>query len=145
MWFHEKLRRLYSDGIEKALAETGYDPYRVDLDPRPHKIDNKIMAEIRRSRLLIADCTGDRSSVYFEAGFAKGLGIDVIWCCHTRNSNTSFEVPAEPSEKDWFEAVAFDTSHYPFLLWSSPEELQGLLVKSIRDRGLDLLGNNTKP
>ncbi len=32
-------------------------------------------------RFMIADFTGHRGGVYFEAGFAHGLGIPVIWTC----------------------------------------------------------------
>lgn len=45
------------------------------------RIDDKILAEIRRSGLLVADFTGHRQGVYFEAGFALGLDVPVIWCC----------------------------------------------------------------
>ena len=33
------------------------------------------MAEIRRSRFVVADYTGQVNGVYFEAGFALGLGL----------------------------------------------------------------------
>ena len=45
------------------------------------KIDDEIIGEIRRSRFLVADFThgdkGARGSVYYEAGFAYGLGLPV--------------------------------------------------------------------
>jgi hypothetical protein len=39
------------------------------------------MAEIRRSRFVVADYTGQRNGVYFEAGFGLGLGLVVIPTC----------------------------------------------------------------
>jgi len=45
------------------------------------KICDKIVSEIRKSGLLVADFTGNRGGVYFEAGFAMGLSIPVIWTC----------------------------------------------------------------
>jgi len=45
------------------------------------KICDKIVSEIRKSRLLVADFTDNRGGVYFEAGFAMGLSIPVIWMC----------------------------------------------------------------
>jgi len=60
------------------------------------KIDDLIVAEIRKSGLVVADFTGDRGGVYFEAGYARGLGLPVIWPCR----------------KDWLEKLHFDTEHY---------------------------------
>ena len=45
------------------------------------KIDDRIIAEIRTAGLVVADFTGSRGGVYYEAGFASGLGIPVIWSC----------------------------------------------------------------
>ena len=30
---------------------------------------------------MVCDLTGYRGGVYFEAGFAKGLGLDIIYTC----------------------------------------------------------------
>jgi hypothetical protein len=50
-----------------------------------NKVDDVIVAEIRRSRFLVADFTCEpgkvRGGVYFEAGFARGLNIPIIWTC----------------------------------------------------------------
>ena len=47
------------------------------------------MHQIRKSKFLIADFTGQRGGVYYEAGFAYGLGLPVIWTCR----------------KDWFDGL----------------------------------------
>jgi hypothetical protein len=89
MWFSADVRPAYEEGIRPALVECGYvPPFRVDDAEheeiwktsaedgrRQQKIDDRILGEIRRSRFLVADFTGQRPSVYFEAGFAEGLGI----------------------------------------------------------------------
>ncbi|QQR90034.1 MAG: hypothetical protein IPJ88_18070 [Myxococcales bacterium] len=46
------------------------------------KIDDEIVVEINKSRFLIADFTGHRGGVYWEAGYATALGIPVIHCCN---------------------------------------------------------------
>jgi hypothetical protein len=46
-----------------------------------NKIDDEIIAEIRRSAFLVADFTGHRQNVYFETGFAIGLARQVVWTC----------------------------------------------------------------
>jgi hypothetical protein len=39
------------------------------------------MASIRGSRFVVADFTGSRGGVYYEAGFAHGLDLPVIFMC----------------------------------------------------------------
>ena len=92
---------------------------RIDRKEYLNKIDDEIIAEIRRSKFLIADFTegdsGTRGSVYFEAGFAQGLSIPVIFSCR----------------KDSFDKIHFDTRQYPHIVWNSPEELKASLFRRI--------------
>ena len=81
MWFDKKMDLALTEGIMPALKESGFRPVRVDLLEHNEKIDDKIIAEINISGLLIADFTGNRGGVYFEAGYALGRGITVIWTC----------------------------------------------------------------
>lgn len=63
--------------------------------------------QIRRSKFLVADFTVQRGGVYFEAGFAYGLGIPVIWSC----------------KKTDLVNLHFDIRQYNFIDWKTPEEL----------------------
>ena len=89
MWFDESMEDVYDGAIKPAIEEAGYKPYRVDMEHFSGRIDDKIIAEIRRSRFLVADFShgsdGARGSVYYEAGFAHGLGLEVIFCCRRRH------------------------------------------------------------
>lgn len=105
---------VWEKGICCALRETGYEPVRIDLKEHNEQITDEIIAEIRRSGLLVADFTGQRPNVYYEAGFAKGLGIPVIWLC-------------DDSEK---KELAFDTRQYNHILYKDVEDL----YKRLRDR-----------
>ena len=82
MWFDDSMDKFYEKGIKPALEKTGFNPI-INVKNVPHNdnIDDLIIAQIRKSGLLIADFTGNRPSVYYEAGFAKGLNIPVIWLC----------------------------------------------------------------
>jgi hypothetical protein len=84
---------------------------RIDKKEHNNKIDDEILAEIRRSRFLIADFTCEpknvRGGVYYEAGFAQGLGIPVIWTCR------------ETSLAD----LHFDTRQYSHIVWKTPADL----------------------
>ena len=81
MSFDPSLDALWEEGIEPALTSLGFNPYRVDHDPHNEKIDDRIVAEIRRSGILVADVTNHRPGVYYEAGLATGLNIPVFWTC----------------------------------------------------------------
>ena len=68
MWFHESMNNALERGIEPAIEETGYEPFRIDRKEHINKIDDEITVEIRRSRFLVADFTkgedGTRGAVY---------------------------------------------------------------------------------
>ena len=92
---------------------------RIDRKEHVNKIDDEIVAEIRRARFVVADFThgdtGARGGVYYEAGFAHGLDIPVIFTCR----------------KDRLDDVHFDTRQYNHIVWETPEELQDRLAKRI--------------
>ena len=120
MWFDESLWPAYDEGIEPGVTSAGYDPIRIDREEHVNRIDDEIIAEIRQSRFLVADFTGQRHGVYFEAGFAMGLGIPVIWLCH----------------KDDVDNLHFDTRQYNHIVWKKPEDLQ----EQLRNRILAVIG-----
>ena len=85
MWFNPGTEAAYSHGIRPAVEACGYSAMRIDHKEHVNKIDDEIIAEIRRSKFIVADFTFEpekpRGGVYFEAGFAFGLGKPVIWTC----------------------------------------------------------------
>ena len=54
---------------------------RINYRLHINDINDEIIATIRRSRFMVCDLTGYRGGVYFEAGFAYGLGLPVIYTC----------------------------------------------------------------
>ncbi len=81
MWFNPSMNTLYDDAIKPAIVQAGYDPLRIDRHEHVNRIDDEIIGQIRRSRFMVADFTGQRHGVYFEAGLMHGLGRNVIWLC----------------------------------------------------------------
>jgi len=81
MDFSDKLKPIYFDGIKLGFEGTGYTPKIMHDHPHNNWIADEIMVQIRKSRFVIADATLNNPGVYFEAGFAMGLGIPVIWIC----------------------------------------------------------------
>jgi nucleoside 2-deoxyribosyltransferase len=117
MWFDESMNDYYKDGIKKAIEDAGYLPLRIDLKEFNNKICDELIAEIKRSKFLVADFSGLRSGVFFEAGFAKGLGREVI--CTIRKEDV------EKLKEH------FDTRQYNHIVYDSPEDLQQKLYNRI--------------
>jgi nucleoside 2-deoxyribosyltransferase len=107
MSFAAEMTPAWELGIRPALVKSRYTPYRVDAQPHIDRIDNKIVTEIKNSRFLVADVTLQRPGVYFEAGYALGLGIPVFWCVR----------------KDDLDNVHFDTRQYNHIVWETPDSL----------------------
>jgi len=115
MWFDISMNDYYKDGIKKAIEDAGYIPVRIDLQDFNEKICDEIIAEIKRCKFLVSDFSGQRSGVYFEAGFAKGLGRPVIFTV----------------KKDCVKKLHFDTRQYNHIVYDSPEELHNKLYNRI--------------
>ncbi len=93
MWFDDSMSIIYNDAISLAILDSGYKPHRVDQREHNGKIDDEIISQIRRSRFIIADFTGHRGGVYYEAGFAMGLNLEVIWTCrHDELDKLHFDI-----------------------------------------------------
>jgi hypothetical protein len=107
MPFSKDMLHLYTDGFCPAIIAAGYTPYRVDFEAHTEAIDARITNSIRESRFVIADATGGRPNVYYEAGFAQGLGKPLIWTVNE-------------AEKD---NIPFDTRQYPHVVWSEVDKL----------------------
>ena len=124
MWFDDDVTEAYEKGLKPAIEQSGYEPLRIDQKSDVNKIDDEIIAEIRRSRFLIADFThgeeGARGGVYYEAGFAHGLGIPVICTCRS----------------DMVDKLHFDTRQYHHTVWDTHDDLR----EALRNRILAVIG-----
>ena len=119
MWFDKSMHRIWEEGLRAAIRDAGYKPIRIDQKEHLNKIDDEIIAEIRRARFLVADFThgedGPRGGVYYEAGFAHGLNIPVVFTCR----------------KDMLGMIHFDTRQYPHVVWDTVNELRNRLAVRI--------------
>ena len=107
MWFNPS-RKPFFDAMNRAITDAGYFPIRIDLVEHVNRIDDEIVAQIRQSRFLVADLSGQRNGVYFEAGFMLGLGRTVIWAC----------------EKCELDKMHFDTRQYNTIDYLDAEDLR---------------------
>jgi nucleoside 2-deoxyribosyltransferase len=72
---------VYDNLIRPALTCQGITPIRIDRVEHNDNIDARIIQEIEGCDLALGDLTFARPSVYFEAGFAEGRSVPVIYTC----------------------------------------------------------------
>lgn len=119
---NDKLQSFLEDHFKPAVKKTGYDLEKLTDNQRAGLIDDQLRVKIRNSRFLIADLSDANNGAYWEAGFAEGIGIPVIYTC----------------EKEVFEDEKrkphFDTNHHLTVLWdsSNPDESVEKLKATIR-------------
>ncbi|MGZ6550769.1 MAG: hypothetical protein ACXVDJ_10885 [Tumebacillaceae bacterium] len=101
---NDDLTTLYDKCLKQAVADTGFE-LRTVTQKAGH-IDAIIEDEIRRCRFLIADLSDDNAGAYWEAGFAEGLGKDVIYICREK------EKDGKTAKK-----THFDTDHRQTVRW----------------------------
>ncbi|WP_440999815.1 hypothetical protein [Fodinibius sp. SL11] len=88
------IEKAYEECFKGAVAKTGFKLFNLQDIPKAGLIDNRLRAEIRNARFLLADLTNDNLGAYWEAGFAEGLSKPVIYLCektHFENFQTHFD------------------------------------------------------
>ena len=103
MSFHPSMKFLFTDAIQPAIIDAGFKDLRIDNYQHNNKIDDEIVAGIRRSKFAVCDFTGQSGNIYFEAGFALGFGLQVIWTCRKDEIDKK--------------KISFDNRQYNFLTW----------------------------
>lgn len=116
MAFAPELAEAFDQGIAPAIEECGFTVRRLDREQHNEEITDRMVAAIRASEFMVADLTGHRPNVYYEAGFAEALGRVVIKTCRSDQSGD----------------VAFDVRQRPIIRWTQPADLKQQLVDRIR-------------
>lgn len=147
MWFGDEVKGAFDDAIKPAIeyiepgeTEPRFKAVKIDNVEHVNDINDEIIAQIRRSRFMVCDLTGYRGGVYFEAGFAYGLGLPVIYTC--RNDWTRAETLKDEDGNKVTklfdsqgnpvrvgkEGVHFDLAHRNRIQWN-PNDLEDFRIK----------------
>lgn len=92
MQFTEEYNALYSDVIKKTCEEFGYQVIRGDDFYHSGLIIEDITRSIRESTLVIADVTPDNPNVFYEVGFAHGMGKTTILLSDRKRDKLPFDI-----------------------------------------------------
>lgn len=79
MQFTQEFDELYSEVIAPACVKYGLKPIRADDMYTNGLIIEDIMSAIREASIVIADITPNNANVYYEVGYAHGIGKETIF------------------------------------------------------------------
>jgi len=96
--------------LKPAVEKTGFRLVHIGRNPKEGSIDERIIAEIRTSRFVVADLTHGNQGAYWEAGVAKGLGKPVFYTC----LKDFFDKKGDYTETG---GVHFDTRQQYIIVW----------------------------
>ena len=141
MWFTPKMEKIYDDYIQEAIKDAGYEPIQIGRKKHNNDINDEIIGEIRNSKFVVADFTGNRGGVYYEAGFAYGLKKDVIYLCRKdwwdKVIVKKIKAELKNKKKEFVKIkekrkVHFDLNHKSFIIWKDGKDLYDQLFKKIK-------------
>ena len=100
-----QLERVVEDHIKPTIRRS----FNIDMNTardiaQAGLIDEIIRDHIRRAKFVLADLTHGNNGAYWEAGFAEGHGVPVIYICEERVFDR--------------ESTHFDTNHLTTVMWS---------------------------
>ncbi|MBD1387753.1 hypothetical protein IDJ75_20895 [Mucilaginibacter rigui] len=117
MSFDDDMNIIFNEAISPAIKQCGFAPYivsniNIESDTT---INDAILAGIKRAKFTIADFTGHKAGVYFEAGYALGRGQKVIYTCKDTDLGKTH----------------FDTRNYQHIVWKDSNDLREKLINKI--------------
>lgn len=122
MMFSDDTNIFYENAYKPVIQSLNYSVMRIDEKEYTGSIIGEIQEEINNSIMLIADLTGNRGGVYYEAGIARGLQL----CNHPIKLLLT-------CNHDFFdkEKVHFDVSGDNILLYNDVDDLKSKLKSRI--------------
>jgi len=96
------------EAIRKAIQDAKYTPIFLDEAQHNNQIVPEMLYQIRQSKFVVAEFTEHNEGAYYEAGYAAGLGKEVIHICR----------------KDSFDkGIHFDIKQINTIIWETEAEL----------------------
>ena len=107
------------EALRKGIEKAGYTPVVIDEVYHNHQIVPEMFKQIRDSKFLVIDVSVPNNGAYYEAGYALGLGKEVIFCCKRETFDNKEKRPH------------FDVSQKQMIVWENENELSEKLEKWI--------------
>ena len=101
------------EAIKTAAADCGITAERVDEVESNQRITDRILESIAKAEFVIVDLTKERPNVFFEAGFAHGLGKVPIYVARAGTT------------------LHFDIKDYPIITFRNMRQLKDGITKRL--------------
>lgn len=130
MSFAEKTKPT-REAIRQGIINAGFLPDFIDEIIHNHQIVPEMFRLIRESQLLILDVSDPNYGAYYEAGYALGLGKEVIVCCSSEKFYKKYETDEEKKFERYLKPH-FDISQKQILIWNDESDLTKKLSEWIK-------------
>lgn len=115
MPFDTSFEDIYKFGIKDTSTKLGAYCERVDEQVYEGTILDRIINQISSADVIVADMTGKNPNVFFEVGYAKGIGKKIIFLTQSADD------------------IPFDLKHYPHIVYNGKiTALQNELERSLK-------------
>jgi hypothetical protein len=102
------------EAIKAGAKECGITAERIDEEERSERITDRMLESIRKAEFVIVDLTNERPNVFYEAGYAHGLGKIPIYIAREATH------------------LHFDIKDYPVIVFRNMKELRERIVRRLQ-------------
>ncbi len=102
------------EAIKAGAKECGLTAERIDEEESNERITDRMLESIRNAEFVIADLTNGRPNVFYEAGYAHGIGKIPIYVARQGTQ------------------LHFDVKDYPVIMFRNMKELREGIARRLR-------------
>lgn len=129
MWFSDETNNVRKTLIN-AIKECNYEPILIDEMQHNKQIVPTLLDEIKKSKFVVAELSGHRGGVYYEAGYAEALGKEVIICC----SEYWFNEQRDKNGNIIHDGAHFDIKQKSSVIWDENKINQDELYIDLKEK-----------
>lgn len=119
------------EALRNAIIDAGFSPKFIDEIIHNKQIVPEMFRLIRECRFLILEISDPNYGAYYEAGYALGLGKEVIICCSKEAFNRKYETEEEQKYAKYLRPH-FDIAQKQILVWDDYADLRKKLSEWIK-------------
>lgn len=122
---------LTREALREAITDAKFSPAFIDEIIHNKQIVPEMFRLIRECRFLILEISDPNYGAYYEAGYALGLGKEVIICCSEEVFYRKYETDDEKKHEKYLKPH-FDIAQKQILLWKDYSDLRKKLAEWIK-------------
>ena len=119
------------EAIRAGIVQAGFSPEFLDEIKHNRQIVPEMFRLIRECRFLVLEISEPNYGAYYEAGYAQGLGKEVIICCSKEVFNRRY-ITEEEKKYERYLKPHFDIAQKQILVWKDQDDLSHQLSEWIK-------------